>query len=536
MTTGEVMAAYLSAAGVRHVFGYPGDSNIEFIEALRSQGTQLVLGRREGTVGFMAEAYGMLTGRPGVCLSTLGPGSTALVNAVASAFLDRAPMLAISGQIRTDMEPYFTHQVVDHGRLFAPVTKWAGRVTADAVPTVMRKALRTAVAERPGPVHLTVSRDVAIAPAGDTQVTLPPLVRAEHSAQTFATGLDGAEPLSLLGKARHPVVLAGMSALRGDAGGALARFIERTGSPVVVSPMAKGVVPEDHPYFAGTVDMACNQVVWNFLGEADLLLAVGFDAVELIKPWKLTTPTIHIDSVPNTDQIYQAQVEVVGDISGILDSLTDAFTGEPRWSVAEVRRHGEHLEEAFHKGRVPGKLNPSDVVDAVNGAFPDDTIITTDVGSHKLLVGQGWKAKRQRSVLMSNGLSSMGFSLPAAITAKLIHRDRPVVCAVGDGGFAMVQGELSTASALGLGVVVVVFCDNSLNRIELRQLAKGYPSELTHIESTDLVKLAESMACDGVRVETMRALEDTLAIAARGIDRLLVVETAIDPSQYLSQF
>lgn len=535
-TTATVMAKYISTAGIRHIFGYPGDPNIDFIEAARLEEIQLVLGRREGTVGFMAEAYGMLTGRPGVCLSTLGPGSTSLVNSVANAFLDRVPMLAISGQIRTGMESYFTHQVVDHNRLFAPITKWAGRVTADSVSTVMRKAFRTAMAERPGPVHITASGDVVSAVTSDTEVIIPPMVPATQWTQVFTMEQDGTEPLELLRRARRPVLLAGISALRSGATDALVGFVERTGCPVVVSPMSKGVFPEDHAYFAGTIDMACNKIIWEFLAGADLLLAVGFDPVELIKPWKLKAPTIHIDSIPNTDQIYQAEVEVVGYIPSIIESLTVAYSGAAKWSDAEVRKHREHLREAYYTGRVAGKLNPTDVVDAVNDAFPEDTIVSTDVGSHKLLIGQGWKATRPNSFLMTNGLSSMGFSLPAAITAKLLHRERPVVCTIGDGGFAMVQGELRLAAALKLGVVVVVFCDNSLNRIELKQMAKDYPSELTRIESTDLVKLAESMECDGVRVESVGELENAFAQADGSIDRPLVVEAIIDPSQYLSQF
>jgi acetolactate synthase-1/2/3 large subunit len=186
-------------------------------------------------------------------------------------------------------------------------------------------------------------------------------------------------------------------------------------------------------------------------------------------------------------------------------------------------------------GRTAGKLNPTDVVDAINETSTSDTIVTTDVGSHKLLIGQGWRATRPNAFLMTNGLSSMGFSLPAAIVAKLLERDRPVVCTIGDGGFAMVQGELQLAAALRLGIAVVVFCDNSLNRIELKQMVKNYPSVLTRIESTDLVKLAESMDCDGVRVDDQAGLTRVLAGTA-SLERPLVIEARIDPAQYLSQF
>jgi acetolactate synthase-1/2/3 large subunit len=482
----------------------------------------------------MAEAYGQLTGRPGVCVSTLGPGSTNLVNAVASAWLDRVPMIAISGQIETKREPTFTHQVIDHQTLFKPIAKWATAVQPHTVGSIMRRALRTAMAERPGPVHLTTAADVVGATATDDAIVLPPLA-AQRAPQVFAAPGVLADPVRRLQAARRPMILVGHSALWSDAGDAVRRLAEHVGCPLVVAPMAKGIVPETHPLYAGTLDMACNGFVWDFLRGADLLLAIGFDAVELIKPWSLTMPTIHIDSVPNTDQVYSAEIEVVGDIAAILHLMADEVPSSERWTPAEVAAHRARLRELYSAGRVAGRLNPSDVVDVVRAAMPADTIVTTDVGSHKLMVGQGWVAHTPRSVLMSNGLSSMGFSLPAAMTAKLLHPERPVVCFTGDGGLAMVQGELRTAATLKLAPVVVVFCDNSLNRIELKQSARRYPSWGTRIDPTDIALLAQSMSCDGVNVDSARALEAAL-VAPRSADRPLVIGATIDPAQYAAQF
>jgi acetolactate synthase-1/2/3 large subunit len=483
----------------------------------------------------MAEAYGFLTGRPGVCMSTLGPGSSNLVNAVANAWLDRVPMIAISGQIERRREQTFTHQVLDHNRIFSPVSKWATHVAPDTVGIVMRKALRTAMAERPGPVHVTTHADVVGMQATDDAIVLPPLSIAPGSLQIFTGNSQRFELPDRLRKARRPAVLAGIAAQRAGAHGALARLAETLGLPVVVSPMSKGVLAEDHPYYAGTLDMACNALVWEFLKGCDLLLAIGFDAVELIKPWQLAVPTVHIDATPNTDQIYPADAELAGDIPAILEAVTAAWRGELKWERSEVGRHRDALRAGYYAGRIEGKLNPTDVVDLVREAMPRDTIATTDVGSHKLLIGQGWAAFEPRSVLMTNGLSSMGYSLPAAITAKLLHPGRPVVCFIGDGGLAMVQGELRLASSLGLDPLVVVFCDNSLNRIEIKQTNRNYPSWGTLIEPTDLVQLARAMDCEGVMVDSAAALSRTLA-AARPKDRPLVVGARIDPSQYTAQF
>ena len=534
MNTSEVMVAYLQAAGVGHVFGYPGDPSVEFLEAARRAGVQFVLGSREGTAGLMAVAYGQLTARPGVALSTLGPGSTNLVNAVASAWLDRVPMIAISGQIETRREPTFTHQVVDHQALFKPISKWCTAVQPHTVSGIMRKALRTAVAERPGPVHLSTAADVVGAAASDDAVALPPLV-AQRAPQVFAADGVVADPVSRLRAARRPMILAGHSAVRGGASPALQRLAEALECPVILAPMAKGILPETHALYAGTLDMACNALVWDFLRQADLLLAVGFDAVELIKPWSLAMPTIHIDSVPNTDQVYPAEIEIVGDIAAVLDATASAVGSLGTWSHAEIAAQRSRLRAQYASGRVSGRLNPSDVVDIVRAALPAQTLATTDVGSHKLLVGQGWTAHAPRSVLMSNGLSSMGFSLPAAITAALLDRNRPVACFTGDGGLAMVQGELRVAASLKVAPLVVVFCDHSLNRIELKQAQRRYPSWGTRIDATDIAALAQSMGCDGINVDSAAGLEAALA-APRATDRPLVIGATIDPAQYAAQF
>jgi acetolactate synthase I/II/III large subunit len=533
-TTAEVMAAYLSQSGTSHVFGYPGDPTIELMEQLRRQDIPVVLARREGTAGFMAEGYAMATGRLGVVLSTLGPGSTALVNPVAAATLDRVPMLAISGQIETRREQFFTHQVVDHKLLFSPVSKWAGRIEEGSVATVMRRAMRLATAERPGAVHLTAAADTFKLVATDAEIVLPPLGPSATSIQVHLAN-GASDPHRILAAARRPVLLAGIGATRAGAGASLVRTAETLGIPVVVAPMAKGVFPENHPYFAGVLDMACNQVMWDLMASSDLVVAAGFDAVELIKPWAVTSPVLHIDASANTDQIYASDCELVGDIGVILDWLSEGGTGQVRWEEAEVAAHRQVLSNAYYQGRVSGRMNPTDVVDVVQQAAAPGTVVTSDVGSHKLLVGQGWQALEPRSVLMTNGLSAMGFGVPAAIGAALARPDRSVISLVGDGGFAMAATEVRLATQLGLPITFVVFVDGSLNRIELKQMAAGYPSTATRIEDMDLVGMARAMDCEGVRAESVAELENAVAdIGTR--TKPLIVEAHIDPSQYESQF
>lgn len=533
MNCSEVMVRYLAAAGTKYVFGYPGDPNVPFLEACRRDNMEFVLATREGTAGLMAEAYGQITDMPGVALSTLGPGSSNLVNAVANAWADRVPMIAISGQIESRREPYFTHQVIDHNRIFSPISKYTTSILPTTVGTIMRKALRTAMADRPGPVHISTPGDVVSAEAKDDEITLPPMIALSHG---LSVSGDLGDPVRVIKAARRPIILAGISAVRGKAGAAITALAEALGCPVVVAPAAKGIIDEAHSYYAGTLDMACNAFVWDFLKSADLVLNIGFDAVELIKPWTVTQPIIHIDSVPNTDQIYQAGIEIVGAIAPAVRAIVDLVnSSSARWSEAEVAGHRAQLRALYLAGRVNGKLNPTDVVDIALAASAPDTIATTDVGSHKLLVGQGWVSRTPKTMLMSNGLSSMGYSLPAAMVAKMVHPERNVVCFTGDGGLAMVLGELRTVSALKLGITVVVFCDNSLNRIELKQHARQFPAFGTTIPESDVPKLAEAMDCDGVRVDSAAELERVMA-KGPAPDRPLVIAAHIDPAQYMAQF
>jgi acetolactate synthase I/II/III large subunit len=533
-TVATALADYLRQAGVAHVFGYPGESVVDFMEAARDAGPAVVAAVREASAAFMAEGAALRTGRIGACLSTLGPGSTALLNGVASANLDRVPLLAISGQVESSREQYWTHQVVDQGRLFAPVTKLAARLEAGSADTVLRKALRTATAERPGAVHLTVTTDTFGMTVGGNggDGKAPPLSPAGASLEFY-----GEEPLRLLRSARRPVLLAGAGAVRCDAGAALANLASLAGLPVVVGAMAKGVLSEEHPYFAGVLDMAGHQVIWDLLASADLIVTAGFDAVELITPWRLSVPVLHVDTTPNTDQVYPAAVEVVGNVAAALAWLAASWDGAPRWPADDVAAHRAALRQAWEAGYAGGRLNPSEVVTTVRLAAPTGTVMTTDVGSHKIMAGQAWTTYAPRETLITNGLSAMGFGLPAAIGAAITRPDDPVVCLTGDGGFAMTATELSVAARLGLGLVVVVFSDGSLNRIELHQSALGYPLTATAVDRIDIPALAESLGCDGVRAESVSGLEKALASAfVSGRVRPLVIEARIDTSEYSAQF
>jgi acetolactate synthase-1/2/3 large subunit len=542
-TIATLLAKYLRLAGITHVFGYPGESIVALIEACRieaarTEGPEVVSAVREASAAFMAEGAAMRTGLPGVALSTLGPGSTALLNGVASANLDRVPLLAVSGQVDGRREQYWTHQLIDHDRLFAPVTKLTARLDPDSADVVIRKALKTATAERPGAVHVTVNHEAfgKKVTSGGGEPRLPPLTAP---ASTF--DFYGDDVLRALRGARRPVLLAGAGAVRCGASAALTELAEAIGAPVVVGSMAKGVLDERHPYFAGVVDMAGDKVIWSLLDSADLIVTAGFDPVDLITPWRISTPVIHIDTTPNTDQVYPASLEVVGNIASALTWLRSSWgDSAPRWSQSEVAAHRSALRAGWEAGYAEGRLNPSEVVTAVREAAPGGTVATADVGSHKIMTGQVWTASGVRETLITNGLSSMGFGLPAAIGACLVAPG-PVVALTGDGGFAMTATELAVASRYQLPLVVVVFSDGSLNRIELHQAAQGYPLAATSVDRTDIPLLAESLGCDGIRVDSVSRLEKALSGAfsggsSGGRSRPLVIEARVDTSQYSAQF
>ena len=307
------------------------------------------------------------------------------------------------------------------------------------------------------------------------------------------------------------------------------------GLPVITTAKSKGVMPENHALFAGVIDMAAPNAIVSLLQKADLILAVGFDSVELIKDWTFDAPTIHIDSVPNTDQVYSANVEMVGDISLILTALTHAATGEEKWSEKEIADHRRAIRKILVDDSTSVGLAPHQVVLECREAFPDDAIVTADVGSHKLLIGQLWEARQSRTVFQSNGLSAMGFAFPGAIAAKLTYPNRQVLCLTGDGGFSMSVSELEVAVQHNLHLIVVVLSDASLNRIQIKQEQKGYEALGTRTMRNHFAKVAEAYGALGLVANDLASFRSALN-QAKAESGPAVIEACIDPAEYLVQF
>jgi acetolactate synthase I/II/III large subunit len=522
-TVAEVVAGTLAEAGVRYVFGHPGGEVAHLMEALRRRGVYFVLTHHEATAAFLAASWGELSGRPGVCLSTLGPGASNLLSGVAHAYLDRCPVIAITAQLATDREIRATHQRLDLRGMFAPVTKASLRVAADTAAAAVEHAIYLATTERPGPVHLEMPSNVAGQPFNGARRG----VRFGDLGAPSAPAVDDAA--TRLAKAQRPAILAGIGALRCRATPGLIRLAAKLAAPVVTTPKAKGVFPEDHRLAAGVMDMTGEAIVNELLGEADLFLAAGFDVVELIKPWAFPAPLIHVDTVPNVDQLYAAEVEVVGNVASALDGLADRVPGAAAWPDGRVAEHRRRLRAAL----VPRSegMAPHAVMEIVREALPRNGVVASDVGAHKILLGQVWQAYEPGTYLVSNGLSSMGTGLPAAIATKLLAPERPAVAIVGDGGLAMYLGEIETAVRLGIDLPIVVLVDGSLSLIKLGQVQRGYQAFGVDFPPPRFAAMAPAFGARGIRVgtasETRAAVDD--ALRSGGVT---MIEAAIDPRAY----
>ncbi len=533
-TTAEVIAATLKANGVRRLFGLPGGEIAEIMGACRNAGIPFLLCRHENAACLMAGAIGELTRKPGVVLATVGPGATNLVNGVANAWLERTPLLVISAQLPSDLSPILPHQLIELESLFRPITKWSTTLSGYDTAGTLQRALDLTVQGRPGPVYLSLPSDVARrqdrpTPAGEppAQSTLPTIDRAARQA-----GLEHAR--RMLARARQPLAMVGIGVNPLTARPALLRWLEATGIPVAVTPKAKGLVPEDHPLFVATsTGMAGDTLFAELLRETDLLIGVGFDPVEAIRAFYTERPVLSIAEYSLAEGQFAPALELVGDVSATLDALCNAPPPRPCWTREAVhtfrRRLATFLTPVVESS--PLGLSPARLLGLLRDRTPRDAILTVDTGAHKLLAGQVWPSYEPLTYLVSHGLSTMGYALPAAMAAKLEHPDRTVIALTGDGGLAMVLAELETAARLRLPIVIIVLSDRSLYLIRLHQERKGVAPGGVDFGPIDYAGIAAGFGAQGFRAITWGEFEAALA-AALAADCPALVEVPIDPTDY----
>ncbi|MCP9274425.1 acetolactate synthase large subunit [Mycolicibacterium arenosum] len=533
-TPAELMVECLESEGVTLVFGIPGEENIRFTRALAgSSRIRYILARHEQGASFMAEMYGRVTGQPAVVSATLGPGAINLQLGVADATTNSTPMVAISAQVGQNREYKESHQYVDLVAMFAPITRWADGVpTPLAIPEMFRKAFKLAETERPAAVYLAVPENID---ADDTSYDLAPLPRNVVRAEAPSPS-QVARAADLLRAAQRPVILAGHGAARADATAALLRMSEGLGIRVANTFHGKGVMPDDHANSMGTIGFMRHDYVNFGFDDADLIIAVGYELQEFdpvrINP-RGDKRIVHIHRFPaEVDAHYSVDVGIIGDISASLDALTTSMSGH-RYEMTSAPG-AELLAEEFAGGQADSRfpLAPQRVVADTRAALGRSDVVLVDTGAAKMWMARLYPTYERNTCLISNGLSTMAFSLPGALGVKLARPEAKVLAVMGDGAFLMNSQEIETAVRERIPLIVLVWEDNGYGLIEWKmdmELGDHYHVGFTN---PDVVKYAESFGAKGYRIEAADELLPTLreALASDGVS---IIACPVDYSENL---
>ena len=532
-TTAQLIVDILEAEGVEYVFGIPGEENIGLIDALSRSSIRYVLTRHEQAASFMAEIYGRLTGKAGVCSATLGPGAINLQLGVADATTNSTPLLALSAQVGLDRIFKESHQVVDLVGLFRPITKWAELVPGPAaVPEMFRRAFKTAQSERPGATYLAIPEDVEAAPIPEGAVPLPiNRVRAEEPSPAQVQ-----RAAAVLGSAKAPILLAGHGAARDDAGAALLALAEQWQVPVATTFHGKGVFPDDHALALGAVGFMRHDYSNFGFDAADVIVAVGYELQEF-DPVKINPGAdkkiIHVHRfAAEVDDHYPVDVGIEGDISRSLGALGNAIAGP--WDDTGTHKISRLLTDELNRGAIDDRfpLAPQRVVADTRAALGREDIVLADTGAVKMWMARLYPTYASNTCLISNGLSTMGFALPGALAAHLVHPDRKVLASVGDGAFLMNSQEIETAVRENIPLTVLVWVDDSYGLIEWKmELELGRHSHVK-FSNPDLVKYADSFGARGYQIRSADELLPTLREALDD-DGVSIIACPVDYSENL---
>jgi acetolactate synthase-1/2/3 large subunit len=497
------------------------------MEAMRKGGLQFVLTAHEGSAGFAADVTGRLTGAPGLCIATLGPGATNLATGVGSAYLDRSPMLAITCTLNQAQLGRRIQMWIDHQALFKPITKASLVLRPGRIAETLTAALNLAMSEPRGPVHLDLPEDVALATTGEA---LP--VLAKPTALPGANADSIGEAAGILRRARRPVAVIGANAMRLREPQVLRTFIDRHRMPFATTTMAKGLVDEDHGLSLGCIERARRKVQRQFLQSADLIVGLGYDTIEVeYEAWVGNVPVLHIDIEPaDVDPSVKLAYQLVGDLDSSITALGTIAPAENVWPATAVDEHRRVFQKALRPAT--NALSPHQAIDVVRRALPAHGVLAFDVGAHTHQIASQWTAHAPGTFLITNGWSSMGFGLPAAIAAKLARPDLPVVCVLGDGCFQMTCGEVAVAQREGLSIPFVVLNDGWLSLIKVKQERRDlalYGTELPQPNFQDPPAHYFGVRAVGVRnaVQLEQALSQ--ALTAHGPT---VIEALVDAEHY----
>ncbi len=528
MKASDLLVKCLEEEGIEYIFGVPGEENADFMMSLeKSNKIKFVLTRHEQGAAFMAEIYGRLTGNPAGCLGTLGPGATNLITGVADSNMDRAPMLVLTGQGSTDRLHKESHQIMDVVSMFRPVTKWATTIlNADTIPEIVRKAVRIARSEKPGAVHIELPEDIAIAET----TKLPMIPRRFRRSVPDDKIVDQA--FEVIAKSKRPVIIAGNGCIRRRASKQLRRFCEKTGIGVVSTFMAKGSVDMDAPYCLFTIGLGSKDRVSLTIDDADLVITLGFDMVEYHP--ELWNPEgdktiIHADFLPaEIDDNYHPEIELIGDLAHTMWMLNEraADAGTFDYDFANQASCREAMKDDFAEykdDQTVGTIRPQKALwDAREVMGPDD-IVLSDVGAHKMWIARHYQCHEPNTCLIPNGFCSMGFALPGAIAAGIVHPEKRILAIAGDAGFLMNVQEMETAKRINSDIVVLVWEDHEYGLIAWKQESHfGRHTDLD-FGNPDWCQLAAAFGWNGHYIERSDELAGTLASAFQESGPSLVV-------------
>ncbi len=535
LTVADAIAAFLAQQGVRRVYGVTGGEILPLLDALQRHGVEFTLTHHEAAAAYMADTEGQLTGRPGVCVSTLGPGAANLFAGLAQATLERSPVLGLTADVTPHEAAGQRHQVFNIPGAFAPAVKYSARVSPDNVGTVVPAAWSAATQGMPGGALLSVPSSVATLPAAST-----PTASQNGSPVTPVIPLELAQVQARLAEAKEPVAVLGLEARTLAIAKHFARLVIAADIPVVTQVKARGWFPGNHPLHAGTLASYGSRGVFELLGAADLVLGVGMDGVDLIWPWdgpagvNLTAHDLHDGSLPHT--------AIVGHVAHMLERLATVDRPEQRVEGDARAAKARRIAREDLQASPPGTDHPADAPDdgiavdplfqAIRAAAPSDTALVSDVGMHKLYLAQYWDAPAPDTYFVANGLSGMGWALPSALSLKLVRPDRPTLAVSGDGGALMFAGELATLARLRpAGMVYLVLVDASLALIRLKAEQLEHDPTPNDFAPPDFTALARSFGLRAERADSATAVAD---LACEGLTATtpLVIEAPIDYGAY----
>ena len=527
----DLFVAALENEGVDRVFGVPGEENLDIVESLRTSDIELILTRHEQAAAFMAATHGRLTGRPGVCLATLGPGALNFSTGAAHAHLGAMPMILITGQKPVMSAKQARFQIVDIVASMKPLTKMTRQILSPAaIPTTVRDAFRVAAEERPGPVHLELPEDVAAADAENVAI-IPP--HSQHRPVAGAAALDSAAKMILA--ARKPLVMIGAAGNRPALIEPLSGFVSRTQLPFFNTQMGKGAVNGGSNLYMGTAALSEGDYVHEAIERADLIVAIGHDTIEK-PPFLMKSEggpkVVHVGYESATvEQVYHPDIEVIGDIGASVEGLGERLEGrlQSDEGFAELRqRILAKLNDRAEEDRFP--VTPQRIVHEVRQVMPEDGIVCLDNGMYKIWFARNYRTHMANTLLLDNALATMGAGLPSAILAAMLHPERRVMAVCGDGGFMMNSQEMETVVRLGLNLVIVILNDNAYGMIRWKQSVDGFPDFGMSFGNPDFVRYAEAYGAKGSRVGAIEDLRPTLEAAFAG-GGVHLVDVPIDYSE-----